>query len=128
MIRLLFAIALSCFGVVACHASDAESSHGVVGFWQMIEDEDGGPLGGVFELRSDNTHVGYAKDCSEYPALPFHVYKGDIFVSSDVPGKGPVSVMFRPSPDGTKLTFTSPRTRNNAVHAFHKTNPCKPQP
>jgi len=126
--RLLVPTLLLSVCAISCQASGptAPEARSLIGFWQMIEDEDGGPLGSVIELRSDHKYVAYAKDCSPYPAMPFHVHAGDVFVSNDIPGKGPVSVLFRPSADGTKLTFTSPRTLNNAVYAFHSTNPCKP--
>jgi len=83
MNRHFLAIALSTLAISSCQASNQNSSSGdtsFVGYWEMIEDEDGGPLGSVFELRADNTFVGYSKECTALPALPYHVYDGDIFV------------------------------------------------
>ena len=129
MKRLLLAISLLSVVASSCNATSKDIGHAksVVGVWQMTEDEDGGPLGGVIEFRANSTYVGYAKDCSAYPALPYHIYKGDVFVTNEVPGKGPVSVLFRPSADGTRLTFTSPRTRNNAVYSRSTANRCVPR-
>ena len=38
-----------------------------------------------------------------------------VAITFEVPDKGPIALVFRPDPDGKRLTYTSPRTRNNAV-------------
>ena len=57
-----------------------------------------------------------------------HWWSGDLYVTSEIPGKGPISIVFRPNADGSKLTFTSPRTRNNAVYARIPKIPCLNSP
>jgi hypothetical protein len=88
----------------------------MIGFWHMTADEDHGPTGEVIEFRADGTYVAYTEICATYPAAEFHVFKGDIYVTSEIPGKGPVSVIFHPDKERTRLTFTSARTHNNATY------------
>ena len=96
----------------------------MVGFWHMTADEDNGPLGGVLEFRPDGTYVGYDAACNSLGEIDYHVHRGDIYVTNTIPGKGPVSVIFHPSQDKAKLTFTSPRTRNNAIYERVPGNKC----
>lgn len=94
------------------------------GYWQMTADEDGGPLGEMMEFRKDGTYVWHAPNCRALAPLPFHMYGGDIYVTNMIPGKGPVSVIFHPSADHRRLSFTSPRTKNNAYYTRLTGNPC----
>lgn len=96
----------------------------MAGVWTATSDEDGTPAD-VMEFRADGTYINYGINCAVSGKSPFHVYAGDIYVTSEIPGKGPVSVVFRPSADKTKLTYTSPRTRNNAIYERLPSNPCK---
>src|SRR4249919_4090906 len=97
----------------SCSARDREApdAAGVSGFWQMTADEDHGPLGEVLEFRTGGIFVAYDKDCNSLGEFDYHAYRGDIYVTNVIPGKGPVSSIFHPREDQRTLTFTSPRTR-----------------
>ena len=114
--------------LVSCRAvgEDASSSHASMGFWQMTSDEDNGPLGEIVEFRSNGTYIAYDKNCDDFPPLPLHVYAGDLYVTSVLPGKGPVSIVYHLGGDGKTLSYTSPRTRNNAY--FSRVAGCTPRP
>jgi hypothetical protein len=120
----ILAIASLTVGAVA-FASDA-APKSLLGVWTATYDEDGTPAD-VFELRGDGTYVNFGIDCNVAEEMPYHMFRGDIYVTSEIPGKGPISIVFRPSADGSKLTFTSPRSRNNATYEKLATNPCKPK-
>jgi hypothetical protein len=100
-----------CMGTV--RASDDASQ--LIGFWHKTQDEDAMPSD-IFELRADGTYVNYGFSCHATPATKFRVITGDIYVKYEVPGKGPIAIIFRPSADRQTLTFTSPRTRHNASY------------
>jgi hypothetical protein len=106
------AIALGLLIATSCSASPPLASDHI-GFWRMVSDEDNGPLGDVFELRSDGNYIVYDPTCAAFPGLDYHIHKGNIYVTSVIPDKGPVAVIFHPE-SGGKLSFTSPRTRNRA--------------
>ncbi len=99
----------------------------MTGFWRMTADEDGGEVGGVIEFRADGTYVGYDPSCNAFPAIGFHVFNGDIYVTNMIQGKGPVSVIYHPNNDRTRLTFTSPRTKNNAIYERSASKKCTKQ-
>ena len=87
-----------------------------LGQWILAEDEDGGPPGqDLDEFLADGHYVIYGPSCTR-SLLAYHVHDGDIYVTGDVPGKGPIAMIFHPSADHTSLTYTSPRTRHNAVY------------
>jgi len=96
----------------------------MVGFWHMTADEDHGPLGEVIEFRADRTYVAYTQTCTTFPLAEFHTFKGDIYVTSEIPGKGPVSVLFHPEQGRTRLTFTSVRTHNTATYERLQATKC----
>jgi hypothetical protein len=97
----------------------------LVGVWQLTQDEDGSPAGSdLDEFRADGHYVIYGPGCKESFGN-YHLYEGDAYVTFDVPGKGPVAMIFRPSPDHSKLTYTSPRTRHNAVYERVTAPPCR---
>jgi hypothetical protein len=110
---------------IASHAASKDSAW-MTGVWTATSDEDGTPAD-VFEFRSDGKYVNYGISCAVNAVMPFHTYAGDIYVTSEIPGKGPISIVFRPSQDHRKLTYTSPRTRNNAVYERLQSNPCGKQ-
>lgn len=60
-------------------------------------------------------YIGYDKNCNRYPAAQYHEHRGNIYVTSEIPDKGPVSVIFHPNSNRSALTFTSARTHKNAV-------------
>ena len=111
-------------GTSCSAASPTASDH--IGFWRMVADEDNGPLGDVFELRSDGNYVVYDATCSAFPGVSYHVYKTNIYVTSVIPDKGPVAVIFHPESAG-KLSFTSPRTRNRAWYERVPSGRCVPR-
>lgn len=101
----------------SCSASNENPDNSwMLGFWKMTADEDGGPKGTFVEFRANGTYVSYDESCNKFPAIGFHIHDGDIYVTNLIPGKGPVSVIFHPNQERTKLVFTSPRTQNNAVY------------
>ena len=95
----------------------------MTGTWTATSDEDGTPAD-IFDFTADGKYVNYGIGCAVRAEMPFHVYAGDIYITIELPGKGPTSIVFRPSPDKRKLTYTSPRTRNNAVYERLPINPC----
>lgn len=95
-----------------------------VGFWTMTHDEDGTPPD-TMEFRADGTYINYGYRCSGVAKTKYHVYAGDIYVTFEVEGKGPIAIVFRQNSDRTQLTFTSPRSRKNATYARLRTNPCQ---
>jgi hypothetical protein len=104
-------------------ASHAAEYTWLVGFWHQTEDEDN-TGSDVMEFRADGTYQNYGFNCVHSSSQPFHVFGGDIYVTSEISGKGPIAIVFRPSDDLKRLTFTSPRTRHNAVYERLPTNPC----
>jgi hypothetical protein len=88
----------------------------LIGTWTPISDEDGTPPD-FADFTADGKYINYGYDCSVRTEMSLHIYKGDIYVTGEIPGKGPIAVVFRPDPQGEHLTYTSPRTRNNAVLA-----------
>ena len=125
-LRIFLTIAIA-LGSVACSASNRSDSTWVVGYWHMTSDEDNGPIGGVVEFRANGEYIGYDKNCNLYPAAQYHGHRGNIYVTSEIPGKGPVSVIFHPNSNHSALTFTSARTHNNAVYERLAGNKCRVQ-
>jgi hypothetical protein len=101
-----------------------EALNWLYGYWQLATDEDGGFKGmDVDEFRPDGTYSILGHNCN--PQLGrYHVFDGDIYVTFDVPGKGPIALIFRPSVTKKTLTYTSPRTRNNATFEKLPGSPC----
>ena len=94
------------------------------GYWELATDEDGGQKGmDVDEFRPDGIYSILGPNCK--PQLGrYHVYDGDIYVTFEIPGKGPIAMIYRPSPTKKTLTYTSPRTRNNATYEKLPGSPC----
>jgi hypothetical protein len=96
----------------------------MIGAWEMTYDEDGTPAD-IMEFRADGTHVFWGIPSACVPHLTnYHVHLGDIYVTIEVPGQGPIAAIFRPNEGRTKLVFTSPRTRNSATYQRLQENPC----
>jgi len=95
------------------------------GIWQMTEDEDKGPTGELVLFTADGKAHFYDKDCLPMPPIGFHIYDGDVYMTALIPGKGPVSHVLHPIEGHTKLTFTSPRTFNNATYSKTQLTACK---
>ena len=103
------------------HASD-NSKNPYIGYWVMTSDEDGTPTD-TMEVRDDGTYVSHGWTCQMAEVVPYHIHNGDLYATIEVPKKGPISIVFRHRQDGT-LSFTSPRTRNNAYYTRAPSNPC----
>jgi len=116
---LLFAVLLVASGVASAKTTPAW----LVGTWTVTADEDGTPSD-TATFTKDGKYINYGFSCSVHSEMPFHIYAGDIYITSEIPGKGPIAIVFRPSKDHHKLTYTSPRTRNNAVMERLPSNPC----
>ena len=106
----------------SCAASEQVPAW-LVGTWTPTSDEDGTPAD-VASFTEDGKYYNYGIGCAVFGEMPFHIYNGDIYITSEIPGKGPVAIVFRPSENGAKLTYTSPRTRNNTIMEKLKSNPC----
>jgi hypothetical protein len=97
-------------------AINDQSVQWMVGFWRLTADEDGPPSGNFMEFRPNGTSLLHDRSCALFLTTKFHLFEGDIYQTYEVPGKGPVGEIFRPNSDHTHLTFTSIRTKNNAVY------------
>ena len=104
-------------------ASQSKHSPSLVGYWTAISDEDGTPAD-FFEITKNGKYVNYGFDCTVRNEARTHVWEGNLYVTHQIPGKGPIAIIFHPNADGSKMTFTSPRTRNNAVYARITKIPC----
>lgn len=117
---LLVAFAFSLCGSASALPSDARW---FVGFWKMTHDEDGTPSD-TMEFRADGTYINHNYRCRSSESR-YHVYGGDIYVTVEIEGKGPIAIVFRQSSDRTKLTFTSPRSRKNATYERLSSSACQ---
>ena len=88
----------------------------LVGYWVQVVDEDGRPGDDTLRFRKDGSVVVYGPKCQELPPSEFHLHTGNIYATFETP-KGLVSAVYVPSQKHQRLTFTSPRTGNNAVYA-----------
>ncbi len=113
------------FLLMSVQAHAADPAFWMAGFWGATSDEDNSPLD-VMEFRKNGTWANYGHKCSRYSESRFHVFEGDIYVKLEHP-KGPIAIVFHPNFGKSKLTYTSPRTRNNAVYERLTENPCRNQ-
>lgn len=97
----------------------------LVGTWEKTHDEDNSPPD-ILLFRSDGTFVSYAPRCEER-VNSYFMHDGKVFMVIGIPDKGPVALVFQPSQNHQSLTFTSPRTLNNAVYEKRPSATCKPQ-
>jgi hypothetical protein len=95
-------------------SSDKKDHFGwLFGTWTMTVDEDHGPADSM-TFRADGTFASYDDQCREH-ANSYFVRKGMVFLV--IPqAKGPVALVLVPDASKSTLTFTSPRTQNNAVY------------
>ena len=121
MLLLALAAALSVGSIKTAPVVTSDLAS-VVGYWRLSYDEDGTPPD-TMEIRSDGTYVSHGIDCEYSVEVPYHIYKGDVYATIEIIGKGPISIVFRPNLKG-QLVFTSPRTRNNAYYERQEKNPC----
>ena len=130
MTRRIFLAVIMLAMLAGSSMSAAEKSGNtqwMVGFWHQVSDEDPGDYRDAFELRADGTYRAFDNQCNFMGSLRYHTFDGDVYVTSVIPGKGPIAVVFRPTKDRARLTFTSPRTRNNAVYERIAAGKCIPQ-
>lgn len=120
--RAVFAFGLAAIVVVAPASASPRVLNDYVGFWELSHDEDGSPRE-TMEVRGDGTYIAHGWSCMTADVIPFHVHDGDMYATIEIPGKGPISIVFRLLEDG-RLSFTSPRTRNNAYYSRLDRNPC----
>ncbi len=85
----------------------------LIGTWDKTLDEDGGPPDSI-TFKSNGIFVTYDSQCNEHTNSYF-VERGMVFLIIPL-AKGPVALVLTPSSDRSSMTFTSPRTRNNAVY------------
>ncbi|MEO6690322.1 MAG: hypothetical protein ABIS07_00880 [Dokdonella sp.] len=123
MSRVLLSL-LFCSASACCHGSPVAKIPWFAGFWQLTSDEDGSPYGyDLNEFRADGRYVIYGPNC-EQSFASYHVYNENIYITFDVPGKGPIA-MISPTKDHRKLIYTSPRTRNNAGYERDLSPKCR---
>ena len=108
-------------------ASQTKNNPSLVGSWRAISDEDGTPAD-FFEITTDGKYINYGFNCTVRNEAPAHTWRGNLYVTHQIPGKGPIAIVFHPNADGSRLTFTSPRTRKNAVYAPIAKIPCLKSP
>lgn len=106
------------------HSPDT-TSEWFLGQWEMVADEDKSAPYDLMEFRQGGIWVNYGPDCKEFKAQ-FHVHEGSLYVTFEVAEKGPAAMVFRPTADHSTLTYTSPRTRNNATYKRPERSPCQP--
>jgi hypothetical protein len=95
----------------------------LLGYWHVVEDEDNTPPDWS-EFRSNGVWVNIFPGCSTFEGR-WHIFEGDVYVTALVPEKGPIALVFRPSADKHRLSYTSPRTRNNAFMEKVSSVSCK---
>lgn len=106
-----------------CQTSCAsETQDWLVGVWQKTQDEDRSPPDTI-KFLPNGQFINYGPNCEE-KVNPYFLHGGNVYLSIEIPGKGPVALVFKPSGDRKALTFTSPRTLNNAVYEQAPNPPC----
>jgi len=91
----------------------ASSTSWLVGTWQKTLDEDGSPADAL-TFKPDGTWIAYGPQCQQ-AIYHYFLHEGDVFLVLPQ-SKGPVALVFHPNTGKTTLTFTSPRTKNNAIY------------
>lgn len=117
---LCLSVATSAFGAASVKGNPDDW---VLGTWHKTQDEDNQPVD-IIEFRANGTLVswGTSTGCMQIPTT-YHFHGGYIYATGMVE-KGVIAAVLRPSDDRTRLIFTSPRTRNNAVYERLAANPC----
>jgi hypothetical protein len=123
MKRLLFA----CFALFLSLPSFAappkeDDASWLSGSWTKTADEDKGSAD-VVEFLANGSFVTFGPNC-QATFNSFFIRDGFIYVTV-VGTNGPIALMFVPSVDRKKLTFTSPRTFHLATYEKTTTPSCK---
>jgi hypothetical protein len=116
-----FVLAAAVVGPALASVGAKESPTWLLGIWQKTQDEDNSP-NDVMKFNADGAWIGYGPKCEE-KLFEYFVRNGDVFLIIPLE-KGPISLLFRSSTDRKRLTFTSPRTRNNAIYEMVKKPVC----
>jgi hypothetical protein len=119
-VALTAVLATAFLGQTSCAS---EGPDWLVGVWQKTHDEDQSPADTI-RFRPDGNFINYGPNCQE-KLNPYFVHGGNVYLSIEIPGKGPVALVFKPSVDKKALTFTSPKTLNNAVYEQAPNPPCR---
>lgn len=101
------------FSAGVCLADSTDSTEWLVGTWTKTIDEDSGPPDSII-FRADGTFATYDGKCKER-INSYFLENGMIFLVIPL-AKGPTALVLQPSADRSDMTFTSPRTQNNAVY------------
>ena len=118
----MMAIAAILLFCTSCSAAPVVDTSWLVGSWEKIQDEDG-PSKDVIRFNDDGTYVSFGPNCEER-SLQYFVWNGNVFLMVDMP-KGPVALVFRPDTTHQQMTFTSPRTLNNALYKKAESSSCR---
>jgi hypothetical protein len=106
----------------ACTAGAPGSTDWPLGTWIKTTDEDNGPADSI-TFRDDGTFATYDDQCREHRNAYF-IQTGMIFLV--IPKeKGPVALVLVPTTDKMSMSFTSPRTQNNAVYIRSRVPHCQ---
>lgn len=97
----------------ACAGARAAAPAWPIGTWEKTIDEDNGPPDSI-TFRVDGTFATYDDQCREHTNAYF-INNGMVFLLIPL-AKGPVALVLKPDDDHSSMTFTSPRTQNNAVY------------
>ena len=108
----------------ACSADTAGDADWPLGTWIKTIDEDNGPPDSI-TFRADGTFATYDNQCKEHTNAYF-IEKGMVFLVIPL-AKGPVALVLQPTGDKTSMSFTSPRTQNNAVYVPSRAPHCRPE-
>lgn len=123
-----FCLVLALASGAAAAAAPAPAAGGkdlgwLVGPWAKKAAEKKSP-DDVVEFREDGTFVTYGPGCQRTFSSYF-LRDGYIYITIVAPLKGPIALMFVPSEDRKSLTFTSPRTFENATYEKAPSAECK---
>lgn len=112
-------LALALVVLLLVNEARAATTPWVAGLWFKTFDEDGSPGDFIEFLPNGKAKLfGYCRKfrSGQFDWAKWHEAEGDIYLSIDVPTKGPIALVFRPSQDRSALWFTSPRQRTNAKY------------
>ena len=116
------ATALLLLCAIASFQAHGGNTNPYVGYWVMDFDEDGTPADSM-EITASGEYINLGWQCQIRTVVPYHIHNNDLYVTVEVAKKGPTATIFRLLDDG-RLSFTSPRTRNNAYYRRIERNPC----
>src|SRR5690606_14084327 len=113
ILQILLVTSALALSSAACSAQGKGAPEWLLGTWDKTSDEDGGPPDSI-TFKNSGIFVTYDSQCNEHTNSYF-VEKGMVFLVIPL-AQGPVALVLNPSTDHSSMTFTSPRTQNNAVY------------